>query len=195
MRRTMTPRHPVTDQVSRRNRASSDFNRCGISRSRPTSTRAHHGRGLYTPAASSYICQSSVGRRGGLGDRAFHRDLGRSYTLWTALDSPGPQGPFATCPAQQIARSYPRHRVCSWRNHFPTTASGATAARGRRDEIASGNHRTYPSEHRTGDRAFGAVPECSDYRQWSGAVLSRRRPGSLLLPQLLLAGPILQMGF
>ena len=68
------------------------------------------------------------------------------------------------------------------------------AGRGRRDEIAGSNHRTYPIEHRTGDCAVGAVPECSDYRRWPGALLPRRWPGSLLLPQLLLAGPILRGG-
>ena len=45
--------------------------------------------------------------------------------------------------------------------------------RGRRDEIASSNHRTYPIEHRTGDRAVGPVPGSRDCRRWPGALLSK----------------------
>ena len=175
----------MTDQVFRRNRASSDWGRHGhmVNVKPQTGTPLRYGRNLIAERrrphhASSRNPGTAEVSANGL-SIAISRVCTPSGLRWAVLSTGVRKQPTQT---MRFARSCPRLGVCRWRDHVSHMGSGTIGSRGRRAEIASRNHRTYPTQPRTGDCSAGAVPECGHYRRWPGALLSRRRPGSLLLP-------------
>ncbi len=121
--------------------------------------------------------------------------LASPYNQWMSGRQSSPKGPSATCLGEADCTLLgPAPGLFTDESVSHQRPRAQLAARGRRDEIASSNRPTYATEHRTGDRAAGAVPEWSDHLRWPGTLLSRRRAGSLLLLHVLLAGPILRTG-